>query len=263
MGSALDDFKASLKGKGSLVVNSGQQVDHNIGVRDSFHPDYAPYKTEQFPKGHQYLDRHGKPRSVKVRYSTGSEYLLAGRSPEEIAQVQQSLARAGALKPGTFQPGVLDAKTRAAFVEILGESNGTGMRWGDYLDQRVALTEATGGPNYSGPAKTPLVIQHSNPDTIKAQVTDRGTTLLGSSAAAGDPQHYVDEIQAAETKQQTDAYNQSGGGYTGGTGGTVTDAPTVDALLAKEHPAEAAVNGLLGSNAQQFINILGNGVQAG
>lgn len=239
-------------------IPAGPQVDHKLGVRDSFKPDYGQYQSPEFPQGHYYRAKSGKKIKVRTRYKTGDEYILASRSPEEIAQVQQSLSQAGLLKPGTFQPLANDAKTRSAMTELLSEANAAGMRWGDYLDQRVAMAKIA--PSGAGATKAPLVLQLSNADTITSGVKNDATSILGSTAAAGDPQHYVDEIHAAETKQQTDAYNESGAGFAGGTGGTTIEAPTVDALLAKEHPAEAQTNQVLGSNAQQFINLLGGGV---
>lgn len=244
----------SIFGGGPPSVHGGGSDKKFIGVPKGYVPPYAPNVTPQFPKGHQYIGADGKAHSVKTRYQVGDEWAqVAGLAPEYLQQIQQSMAQAGFLTPGKFQSGAPDTATRKAITTMLTEANGLGMQWKDYLSERVQIAEANGGP--AGPTRAPLEIQLSNPDTIKAAVTNDATSLLGSSAAAGDPNHYVGEIQDAERLQQTEAYNQTGSGYAGGTGGTTTDAPSVDALLMKEHPAEHQAF-QLGQHGQEILNAL-------
>ncbi len=228
-----------------------------IGVAKGQELPYSTYITPETPYGRRYPDASGKLQSVKARYYQGDEWTqIAGLAPEYLAQIQTSMVQAGILKPGKFVHGAPDPTTRKAVTELLTEANGAGMTWQDYLHQRLQINGGMGGAQ-QGPVKQPLEIRLANPDTIKEQVKSDATTLLGSRAAAGDPQHYVDEIQNQERLQQTQIYNQTGAGYAGGTGGTTVDPAEIDALLTKEHPAEAEVNATIGQKAQQFIQLFG------
>jgi hypothetical protein len=161
-----------------------------------------------------------------------------------------AMVQAGILKPKGFTPMAADDTTKKAFARLLTEANSAGMRWGDYLTGRVNLASMPGGAPLGslGSVRDPLVVEHENPDNIRAQVSAQATNLLGGNYA-GDPQHYVDEIAAQETKAQTDEYNK--GGPDGG-GGSVYKPADVDALMIKEHPVDYGVE-QSGRNAQAVL----------
>lgn len=206
------------------------------------------FRSKEFPKGRYYRARSGRVTAVRSRYLEGDEWkLLAGRSPEDIYDIQARLVRTGVLSAKSFQPGIADTATRKAFVDILAEANQNGMRWGDWLDGRVELADATGFTPSTGRTRAPLSITLTNPDDIKADLGAQSTNLLGSQL--DDPDKIVQEVHAQETAYQTAAYNADE------TGATVTKPPDLQASLIAKHPDAYAVN-RLGQNAQSFINLM-------
>lgn len=233
-------------------TGSGTTTQHHVGVPDSYVP--GPHVTPGHPQGRHYTStQDGSLQDIKVRYQTGfpKEWaVIASLPPEKLRSLQIGLVQSGILKYGSFAPGAPDVNTKKAISKLLGEANATGMRWSDYLDERIAQSQKDGFSPSQAAQRAPLSIQLSNPDTIKSQVTNDATNLLGSSAAAGDPQHYVDEIHNQQIAQQTTDYNA------GLVPKTVsTDPATTDALIMKEHPTDYKV-AQLGEHGQAILNSL-------
>lgn len=243
---------------------SGSGSGTYIGIPDDYTVPNQP--NARFPRGEYYYSGRRRERQrLKKRYKQGSDWaIIAGKSPEQLAQVQKALVRIGYLDPDKVLWTRPDTATKNALNRVLGEANAKGMRWGDYLDETVKFMDDNdiATPGSMGAAPRPLQINLANPDTIKASVAQASTELLGG-AYAGDPQHYVDEIHAQQRKQQTDEYWQTGGPEgQGGPGGETYDPAAVSALIMKEKPvdygveqsgskAQAVLEGLLSRHAPQ------------
>lgn len=183
------------------------------------------------------------PRQIAPRYAEGSQYDPHGLSPEVRAQMQVQLDSAGLYDKGdTIRLGVWDDTTVAAYTKLLKFANQGGYDVPTALQQLGTLTAAeraerglgsVGKGGAGGSSRQPLVVSLSNPTDLRALVRRTAQKTLGQGISEEQMNHFVGAYQQLERQYQQQAYEQAGAA-----GGTVIEAPSVEAFA--EQQVEAA-----------------------
>lgn len=189
-------------------------------------------------------------------------HLEAGMAlaPDELAHVQDALARAGLLS-GEYRSGWPDSKTKTAYKKLLEMSNRVGTPWQMTLQNLIAGEDGSGGGGGGGRrgggggggGRAPLTVQLSNPEDLKkvfSQVA-LATTGVGKIDDA-DADAMVAAFQQHERSFQQRAFNAIGG--------EIVAAPSVQSFAADEID-ELDEGGVAAKryadNAQALIEALG------
>ena len=195
----------------------------------------------------------------KVRYFTGApQEILGSKGPQQVAEIQQALWRLGLLSKEAIT-GVVNGPTKTAFAIVLGNANTTGQHWELWMSDAITAADEMGyDPNAaSAQARAPLTIELTSPEDIKGGFDKVSPETIGRGLTPQELDAQVQRVQAGETQEQTDRYNQ------GETGGTLTKTPTSDGLirqLEKEHPQEYKAT-QMGEKAKEIYDMLTNGTQ--
>lgn len=192
--------------------------------------------------GDQVYDPETGTLRVSPGYFEGDEWMFAGKPPEDVADVQMMLIKAGLLSED-IPIGAWDERSAKAFAKILETANRTGVDWGTALMQyadKPTLKDLMGG---SG--RAPLTVRLSNPDDLKEAFRQVAyNTLGGKFVDDQQAQHFVDAYHQMEASYQRAAYSSAA------SGGTVTEAPQADTAALEQLKAEDPA----GYQAAQFAN---------
>lgn len=151
-----------------------------------------------------------------------------------IESMQADLIAAGLMSRSGLRPGVYDDRTRAAYKKLLEFANRQGINRADALQRLIEGTTRGGG---GGPTRAPLVVQLTNPDTIRRLIDQTAPDIIGRRLSDAETQQLIGAYQSLESSAQRGAYN------TATAGGTVTEPPDLQTFAEKKakelHPLEA------------------------
>lgn len=188
-------------------------------------------------------------QQIAPRYFDGSQFLPGSLSPTEVAALQRAMIDAGLMKNGAAQLGIWDTASVQAYTELLSYANSSGIdaktalaRWGDAHKQ---------DPNAG---KAPLTIQVTSLDDLRPVIRKAFIDTLGTGISTDQVDALAAQYQQMQAGAQQQSYNASD------TGGTVTQAPSVDAFAqaeaTKRDPLGAQEHTALGF-IDQFRSMLG------
>jgi len=136
---------------------------------------------------------------ANVRYFDGDEYQIANFKPEEIAEIQQRMNKAGVLGK-KYRIGLADDETISAFKEVLGQANRTGTNWTSALGSLVSTPRQGTGLTY----------KVSNPDDIRKVIQQTASTVLGRSADTELVNRLVKSYQQLQIQEQQGVIKSGG-----------------------------------------------------
>lgn len=166
-------------------------------------------------------------------------------SPEKLAAMQRTFASLGLYGGKTVVTGTYDGLTQAIFTKLLKDANVSGRTWTQQLSEWQIRP-----PKVADEGKAPNVV--SNPIDIRKTAGSVVTNLVGGGE---EYRGFVNDAVAPVQANQL-AYGQ---GMDGTNGGTVTQAPDMEAFLEdkmrREHPIDVAGNSFL-SVFDKFANFI-------
>lgn len=158
-------------------------------------------------------------------------------SAEQRADLQRVLSKIGLYgKDAKIRLGSWTARDQAVYAEVLASANEEGLTWLELLNKwkrtppEDILAEINGGSGSGSGERPPLVIQRTNPIDVQETARDVSRALIGREDRGfigATPGGY----NQIEVETQTAAYNATD---PEGSGGTVTDAPSVTAYAADQ-----------------------------
>lgn len=154
------------------------------------------------------------------------------RMPSGLLGSYQQALWLGGFYSGKGTPvfGLADERGAAAFQKAALRAARSGKTLSEVLAEGVAA--GAGGGGGGGPRRAPFSAQLTSPTDIARVAEAAGREVLGEAPSAEQVKRIVQRYQAAESSAQRGAYNAA---YSGG---TVTQAPSLEAFALDE--AEAA-----------------------
>jgi len=195
------------------------------------------------------------PAMAERRYKSGEERtLVAGLSPERIAQLQRQLVNAGLLT-GRVVLGVWDDSSATAFRQVLAIANVNGYTADEalqYVATQSALPENILGD--STDTRAPLSVQLSSPADLARIFQQTAEATMGRRLDQADIDKLVGSYQSLEQGYQQTTYGQAE------TGGTLTAPPSATAFAESEleqtNPGEVGA-AAIADTFDNFLSILG------
>lgn len=192
------------------------------------------------------------PAQLPPRYFDGDEFIPASLSPERIASLQSSLARAGLIgKKDKFRVGVWDATSARAYRQALETANASGLTDQEAL-ARYANAQQAGLDDDE--TRAPLVKRLPNPADLRATFQTVARNTLGRGADPQLVEQMVNSYTQAVGNQQQATYD------TQTTGGTVTEAPAAEVFAEQQirdaQPSEAGAHDIA-LRYGKFLRMLG------
>lgn len=157
-------------------------IEQPIGVPIGYaaRPEYVPGVTPPFA-----LDAQ-----QPARYFEGADWQPAAWSPEKVASLQREMEAAGLIPAGTqYRLGVWDDTSRAAYRDLLGYANATG------LIVPQALRRYAMGQQAAKPADPYL---RPDPDAIRQDIRTVFRSKLGREVDEGELLTLVNEYLAVD-----------------------------------------------------------------
>lgn len=207
-GQAVDNYNEAVSGSGvpPPVIDESSTAPPVIGVPDGYRP----------PGGWQ--------QTPVPQYRDGDQFMGANRPPDEIANIQRSLA-AARLLTGSFRIGVWDDVTSLAFEALLSYANQTGLDWQRALQQMITTPvdaqtwggragvgtvdesgvlvnvdgSATGAGSGTGGG---LEVQVSDPDSLRRTFRETAAAMRGQGFSDEQVETMVAAYQAVERRNQ-------------------------------------------------------------
>jgi hypothetical protein len=140
-------------------------------------------------------------------YKNGDEWAPT-KAPEGITLLQSQLVSAGLLNAKDVRPGQWDAKSAAAYRNVLSLANANGGTWQDALQWLVA--NPTAG-QLAGADKPTMAL--ANPEDIKTSYKNAAEQLTGGDLPSSDADKYLQYYKQQEAAQYN-VMQQGGGQYT-------------------------------------------------
>lgn len=227
-----------------------------LGVGD---PAYrASVKTT--PRG-RFGFQKGFTRTTKVapRYFVGDEFKPRKNSwtGAQIADLQTKMVKAGLLKKGSFQLGVWDKASIAAYELLLGYANASGK---DATQELMSITyerEKYGVTDDEATKRPPLRLDTTHPDDLRGAFREVTKKMLGRALPDDELEKYISAYNQIEIEKQTEAYNLSD---PEGQGGQMVAPPAANSFIEekirKERPTDVAATAV-NERADEFFSLLG------
>lgn len=172
---------------------------------------------------------------------------------EDRDRLKARMNAAGLYGTNGYTSGSWNPDDAQAYKYVLETANFMGVRDPEVVINNIADNAKAGG-RVQGP-RAPLVSQVSNPDTIRAVLREASYSLTGSRLSPEEEQRLISLYQGYEHGADAAAYAAGG---TGGPGGTVTQAPSMqgfaEAQIEQMRPQEVASH----RHLDAFEKILGS-----
>lgn len=206
----------------------------------------------------------GVQRETPPQYYDGDEFAPGQQSPDEIAQLQRTMASIGLLSPNTrFRLGVWDESSQKAYRGLLAYANQQG------LDFRVAMMNlmSTGG-NYKvdehgnivsvdqAPDISQLPTKTTNPEDLRQVFRAAVIDTLGQGWGDDKINQMIGAYNQAEIAQQQQSYQAE---LSGGNVESVASPQAFATSYAQEQDPSAAA----GQNFLDYTDEFGQMLQSG
>lgn len=132
-------------------------------------------------------------------YQNGDENLPLA-TPEVIPKLQMQLVAAGVLSPRSFNPGVWDASSAAAYRSVMAMANASGA---DVRDMLAILQNNPQAASASG-ASSPGPFQLTAPEDVRSDFRSQAQQMLGMNLPDNEMKQFENMYQA----QEKDAYGR-------------------------------------------------------
>lgn len=187
----------------------------------------------------------------RVLYMPGDEWKII-QSQSNLLSLQKRLEALGVLD-GDYLEGSPDEKTAAAMKKVLEAANATGQKWDEVL-------AAAGGGKPSGQKKQPLVIELTDPDTLRAVLQNGAQKMFGRFIGEDTIQKVIDGYRAQEAAYQTaqnGPYDPNTGEPTGATGMSTVNKPPSEGGFNLQAVRQMYADHPVTAEMSQFIEHLG------
>lgn len=251
------------------ATTSGSGTPSPIGVPEYMYDEngkVVPYRTSTYKHDPEPYSSYGAFYDVPPKYFDGDEYIPTNYPSTNIFQLQQALARVGLLT-GTFTKNVWDKASQAAYRELLGMSNRSGLT----ADQMLAELLATAGDDKgvrftvdefgnivpagaAGSEVPPLVTRTTDPAALRSTFRRAVIEMLGEGWSTEQINNMVKAYNSLEVQKQTEVYNLG----VNQQAGSVTDIPTpeqfVESQVLQKDPIGVQSHEALGFT-QEFMDV--------
>lgn len=252
---AKDDKQAQPSGGLDAIINFINQSSQGLGVAGANAPQTLGPGPQFYANQQKFLAEQGAPRDPTFVPYNSDEVWVPGYAinRDDRARLKARMNAVGLYGTTGYKPGSWTDEDARAYQTVLEAANAMGVRDANVVIDNLG-EDAKAGARVQGP-RAPLVSNISNPDTIRSVLRETAYSLTGSRLSEAEEQSLIAAYQGQQQASQQANYAAGG---TGGPGGTVVDAATLQGFaegqIEKMRPGDVAAH----RHLDAFEKILGS-----